>query len=88
MFSKTSIAKIHKNGKINKIVTAIKFTFYGVFMMKTKNILYFLKFNITIILFLSALYFENAHQPRLIVLMVIFVLFLANNIAKYRLKAQ
>ena len=91
MFSKTSIAKIHKNGKINKTITGRKvlvFTVYGVFMIKNKNILYFLKFIITIILFLSALYFENAHQPRLIVLIIIFVLFLANNIAKYRLKAQ
>ena len=56
--------------------------------MKNKKLLFFLKIIITIILFLSALYFENAHQQRLIVLILIFVLFLVNNTAKYRFKAQ
>ena len=62
--------------------------FFGVFMLKNKKFLFFLKIIITIILFLSALYFENAHQQRLMVLVIIFVLFLVNNTAKYCLKAQ
>ena len=57
-------------------------------MIKNKNLLFVIKILILIILFLSALYFENAHQQRLIVLIVIFVLFLINNAAKYFLKAQ
>jgi signal transduction histidine kinase len=60
----------------------------GVFMIKNKNLLFVIKILILIILFLSALYFENAHQQRLIVLIVIFVFFLINNAAKYFLKAQ
>jgi signal transduction histidine kinase len=57
-------------------------------MIKNKNLLFVIKILILIILFLSALYFENAHQQRLIVLIVIFVFFLINNAAKYFLKAQ
>ncbi|MDD4088959.1 MAG: histidine kinase, partial [Tissierellia bacterium] len=57
-------------------------------MIKNKNLIFVLKILILIILFLSALYFENAHQQRLMVLIVIFVLFLVNNTAKYFLKAQ
>lgn len=57
-------------------------------MIKNKNILYVLKITIFILLFLSALYFENAHQQRLIVLLIIFVFFLINNIVKYYIKTQ
>ena len=57
-------------------------------MIKNKSILYVLKITIFILLFLSALYFENAHQQRLIVLLIIFVFFLINNIVKYYIKTQ
>lgn len=57
-------------------------------MIKNKKLLYILKIIIFIILFLSALYFENAHQQRLVVLIIIFVLFLINNITKYYIKTQ
>lgn len=57
-------------------------------MIKNKNHLYFIKVIIFILLFLSALYFENAHQQRLIVLIIIFMVFLTNNIAKYYIKTQ
>lgn len=57
-------------------------------MIKNKNFLFMLKILILIILFLSAIYFENAHQQRLIVLIVIYVLFLSNNVAKYYIKNQ
>ena len=43
---------------------------------------------IFILLFLSALYFENAQQQRLILLFIIFILFLVGNIAKYYIKTQ
>jgi membrane-associated HD superfamily phosphohydrolase len=55
-------------------------------MIKNKNLLFALKILLLIILFLSALYFENAYRQRLIGLIVIFVLFLVNNISKYFLK--
>ena len=57
-------------------------------MIKNKNSLNILKIIIFIILFLSALYFENAHQQRLIVLIIIFMVFLINNLAKYYIKTQ
>ena len=57
-------------------------------MIKNRNLLFTLKILLLIILFSSALYFENAYRQRLIVLMVIFVLFLANNIYKYFQKDQ
>ena len=57
-------------------------------MMKNKNFLFILKILILIILFLSAIYFENAHHQRLIVLIVIFALFLSNNVVKYYIKDQ
>ena len=47
----------------------------GAFMKKNKKLLYILKIIMFIILFLSALYFENAHQQRMIALIIIFVLF-------------
>ncbi|MFA6983614.1 MAG: sensor histidine kinase [Sedimentibacter sp.] len=57
-------------------------------MIKNKNLLFILKILILIILFLSAIYFENAHHQRLIVLIVIFALFLSNNVVKYYIKDQ
>ena len=57
-------------------------------MIKNKNFLFILKILILIILFLSAIYFENAHHQRLIVLIVIFALFLSNNVVKYYIKDQ
>ena len=57
-------------------------------MIKNKKLLNIIKVIIFILLFLSALYFENAHQQRLIVLIVIFALFLVNNITKYYIKTQ
>ena len=60
----------------------------GAFMKKNKKLLYILKIIMFIILFLSALYFENAHQQRMIALIIIFVLFLINNAGKYYIKTQ
>ncbi len=57
-------------------------------MIKNKKYLYGLKIIVLIILFLSALYFENTQEERLIVLVLIFVFFLANNISKYFIKNQ
>ncbi|MBP8690622.1 MAG: sensor histidine kinase [Sedimentibacter sp.] len=57
-------------------------------MIKNKNLLFMLKILLLIILFSSALYFENAYRQRLIVLILIFVLFLVNNVSKYFLKDQ
>lgn len=53
-------------------------------MLNKKNIYpYLLKFAIFAILFIIALYFENAQQQRLLVLIAVFLLFAANNIVKY-----
>lgn len=60
----------------------------AVIMIKNKNLLFMLKILLLIILFSSALYFENAYRQRLIVLILIFVLFLVNNVSKYFLKDQ
>ena len=57
-------------------------------MIKNKKLLNIIKVIIFILLFLSALYFENAHQQRLIALIVIFALFLVNNITKYYINIQ
>ncbi len=57
-------------------------------MIKNKKLLYIIKMIIFILLFLSALYFENAQQQRLILLFIIFILFLVGNIAKYYIKTQ
>ena len=57
-------------------------------MIKNKNLLSGLKILTLIVLFLSALYFENAQQQRLLVLILIFTLFLANNAAKFFVKTQ
>ncbi len=53
-------------------------------MFNVKNIyLFLLKFLIFMVLFIAALYFENAQQQRLFVLVAVFLLFTANNIIKY-----
>ncbi len=53
-------------------------------MFEIKNIyVCFLKILIFIMLFIAALYFENAQQYRLLVLVVVFLLFISNNIIKY-----
>ncbi len=50
---------------------------------KKKTYPYILKFVILTILFIAALYFESAQQQRQFVLIVVFLLFTANNITKY-----
>lgn len=52
-------------------------------MIKNKNSLNILKMIIFIILFLSALYFENAQQQRLVVLISIFLVLITNSTLKY-----
>lgn len=52
-------------------------------MIKNKNSLNILKIIIFIILFLSALYFENAQQQRLVVLISIFLVLITNSTLKY-----
>ena len=49
-----------------------------------KNVyIYILKIVIFTVLFFAALYFENAQQKRLIILIASFIIFIANNIVKY-----
>ncbi len=50
--------------------------------------LYILKLILSSILFMSALYFENAQQQRLYVLVALFSLFLINSIIKYYINKQ
>ena len=57
-------------------------------MIKNTKYIYIFKIIIFIILFLSALFFENAQEQRLLVLITIFVLFLINNIFKYYFENQ
>jgi signal transduction histidine kinase len=57
-------------------------------VIKNKKLLYTIKITVLLILFFSSLYFENAHQQRLIMLIIIFILFLACNTAKYYIKSQ
>ena len=59
-------------------------------MIKNKKhlYLYMLKFVVSAILFISALYFENAQQQRLYVLIILFTLFMLNSITKYLLNKQ
>ena len=57
-------------------------------MIKNKKLLYTIKITVLLILFFSSLYFENAHQQRLIMLIIIFILFLVGNMAKYYVKSQ
>jgi signal transduction histidine kinase len=52
-------------------------------MIINKKIFSIIKIITLIILFLSALYFENAQQQRLLVLVIVFILFIGNNIYKY-----
>lgn len=48
-----------------------------------KTYLFILKLAVFTVLFISAVYFENAQQQRLIVLIAAFFLLLANNVCKY-----
>lgn len=57
-------------------------------MIKNKKFLYIFKIIVFILLFLSAIYFENAQRQRLMLLIIIFALFLVNNGAKYFVKTQ
>lgn len=52
-------------------------------MIINKKIFSIIKIITLIILFLSALYFENTQQQRLLVLVIVFIFFIANNIYKY-----
>ncbi|MGD9568099.1 MAG: sensor histidine kinase [Sedimentibacter sp.] len=57
-------------------------------MIINKKIFFLTKAIVLTILFLSALYFENAQQQRLLVLIFIFFLFISNNIYKYFSKKE
>lgn len=59
-------------------------------MIKNKKYLYLymLRFVVSTILFISALYFENAQQQRLYVLVILFSLFMMNSITKYFINKQ
>ncbi|MEL7655191.1 MAG: sensor histidine kinase [Bacillota bacterium] len=57
-------------------------------MIKEKKILYLLKTILLIILFYSAVYFENAQQQRLTLLVLVFAAFLANGLARLFLKQE
>lgn len=52
-------------------------------MIKNKKSFYIIKTIIFILLFLSALYFENAQQPRLVVLISVFLVLITNSTFKY-----
>jgi len=52
-------------------------------MIINKKFLLMAKITVLTILFFSALYFENAQQHRLLVLVVVFFVLIANNIYKY-----
>lgn len=52
-------------------------------MIINKRYVYVIKIIILSILFFSALYFENAQQQRLLILIAVFLFFMANNIGKY-----
>ncbi|MDD3169618.1 MAG: histidine kinase [Eubacteriales bacterium] len=57
-------------------------------MAKEKKLLLFLKFIISVVLFCSAVYFENAQQQRLIQLVLIFAAFLCSGIARCVMKQE
>lgn len=52
-------------------------------MINNKRFIYIIKTVILTILFISALYFENAQQQRLLVLIAVFLCFMVSNITKY-----
>jgi signal transduction histidine kinase len=55
--------------------------------MKEKKLYYFLKFMLSIVLFVSAVYFENAQQERLILLVILFAVFLCSGFVRCFLKS-
>ncbi|MEL7649590.1 MAG: sensor histidine kinase [Sedimentibacter sp.] len=55
-------------------------------MEKYKRLLYILKTSILTLLFAAAVYFENAQQQRLMVLIGVFLAFLVSNLGKYFIK--
>lgn len=56
------------------------------YMMKRKLFLYLLKIIILVILFFGAVYFENAQQQRLYLLIGVFMLYIANSFCRVILK--
>lgn len=52
-------------------------------MIIYKKYNYIIKTAILLVLFISALYFENAQQQRLLILIAVFLLFIINNVVKY-----
>lgn len=57
-------------------------------MAKEKKLLLFLKIIISVVLFCSAVYFENAQQQRLILLILIFAAFLCSGFSRWLLKRE
>lgn len=56
--------------------------------MREKKLFYFLKFILSIVLFCGAVYFENAQQQRLFLLVLIFVVFLGSGIVRCLIKQE
>lgn len=54
--------------------------------MEEKKLYYFLKFMLSVVLFVSAVSFENAQQERLILLVILFAVFLCSGLARCFLK--
>ncbi len=54
--------------------------------MKEKKLYNFLKFMLSVVLFVSAVYFENAQQERIILLVILFAVFLCSGLARCFLK--
>ena len=57
-------------------------------IVKEKKLYYFLKFMLSIVLFSSAVSFENAQQQRVVLLVILFVVFLLSGFARYLLKQE
>ncbi len=55
-------------------------------MEKKKNLLYFVKVLISIVLFSAALFFENCQQQRFIAMIIIFALYLAVGFLRFAIK--
>lgn len=55
-------------------------------MTRTKNLLYLLKFILSIVLFCGAVFFENAQQQRLFLLVFIFTVYLASGAARFLIR--
>jgi len=57
-------------------------------MTRTKKLLYLLKFILSAALFCGAVFFENAQQQRLILLILIFAIYLALGFARCRISQE